>query len=86
MLERQMGEMLRGTQAMASQLAQILAATPHPAMWSPVLESRMDALAVNLASMTAALDELEQVSRHMHLEVAPELAGILAAGKDAKQV
>ncbi|KAK9839154.1 hypothetical protein WJX74_010625 [Apatococcus lobatus] len=85
-LERQMGEMLRGTRDMASQLAQILGATPHPSMWSPALESRMDALASNLAFMTAALDELEQVARLLHLEVAPELIGIVTAGGDAQKV
>ena len=86
MLERQMGEMLRGTQAMAGQLVQILEGSPHASMWSPVLESRMDALDSNLTSMVAALDELEQVARHLHLEVAPDLAGIMAAGGDAQQV
>ena len=36
--------------------------------------------------MTAALDGLEQATRQLQLEVAPELAGIMAAGENAQQV
>ncbi len=85
-LERQIGEMLRGTQAVAAQLSQLLGSSPHPTMWSPVLESRCEALASNLSGMSTMVDELERVARQLLLEAAPELAGILQAGPEAHKV
>ena len=81
-----MGEMLRGTQAVAARLSQLLGGAPHPSMWSPALESRTEALASNLASMCASLGELEQVARLLHLEAAPELAGILSVDPASHKV
>ena len=85
-VERQMGEVLRGVQAVAAQLSQSLAERPRPRMWSPALESRLEALASNLSSMTAGLGELEHVARQLHIEAAPELAGIVAAATEEQAV